>query len=127
MAKKADSILNIIDEDEDRDRVLPEDYPVNEPLAEQKHIDVVAKKGGVVCAFHDKPFSEYLEWVEFDEDDGQLTFVTKGGRLNDLGIEILPLMAKLLSKADHIHAYLMEDGKIRDYAKVQLLIRRTLH
>lgn len=113
--------------DDEAVKLRPADSPVNPDLTEEMMIDVAVNRKAEVWAFHNKPFPGVLEWVEYDIDDGRLVFVTKGGKLNDFGITIGPLMRKYLKRARYVDAYLVRDRKIYDFIRVSLVARETVH
>ena len=122
MAKNKKPVLDL-----DDGPGVPEHVPVNLSLKKQMKVDVAVDKNSRVWALHSKPFPGPLQWVEFDAEDGSMVFITKDGRLNDLGVRIEPLMKKYIEKAHYIEAFLIKDNKPRDYAKVPLFVRGTLH
>ncbi|MEC8664285.1 MAG: hypothetical protein VXY16_02305, partial [Pseudomonadota bacterium] len=99
---------------------LPAHIPVNPILTDQMKVDVMVNKEGHIWVCHDRPFKEYVDWIEFDADAGRLIFVTQGGRLNDFGIQIKPLMAKYIKKADTADLLLMKNKKLHDFSRVAL-------
>ncbi|MCB9990128.1 MAG: hypothetical protein H6867_01955 [Rhodospirillales bacterium] len=120
MAKKEKSML-------EGERVIPENVPLNPDLISEMLIDIAVNKDSDVWVCHDKPFPAVLEWVEYDPEEARLVFITKGGRLNDFGIEIGPVMAKYLVKAREADVYLIADDKIQDYIKVPLVLPASVH
>ncbi len=119
--KKKSSIL------EGEKKAIPPEVPVNPDLTEEMLVDIAVNKDSDVWVFHNEPFPGVLEWAEYDMEEEKLTFITKQGRLNDLGIEIKPLMSKYLRKAKSVTAYLVNDKKLHDFIEVPLLVRTTLH
>lgn len=113
--------------DDAPEKTIPAHVPVNADLTSEMLIDVTVNKESDVWVFHDRPFPEVLEWIEYDVDDARLVFVTKGGRINDFGIRIGPLMEKYLQKAEQVDAYLVKDKQIHDYIRVPLVTRRLTH
>lgn len=107
--------------------IIPDGIPVNPDLTSKMLIDIAVNKNSDVWVFHDKPFPELLQWAEYDIDDGRLVFITKGGMINDFGLEIQPLMRKYLRKADTIDIILVYDQKIQDYGRLKLITRNTTH
>lgn len=114
-------------ENDRQEKTLSDDIPVNADLTSGMLIDVSVNKNSEVWVFHNKPFPNVLEWIEYDAEESSLVFVTKGGRLNDLGIKIGPLMHKYLHKANEAAAFLVFDNQIHDVARVPIIVRGTLH
>lgn len=106
---------------------LPAHIPVNPILTDQMKVDVMVNKEGHIWVCHDRPFKEYVDWIEFDADAGRLIFVTQGGRLNDFGIQIKPLMAKYIKKADTADLLLMKNKKLHDFSRVALVTRQLVN
>lgn len=106
---------------------LPAHIPVNPILTDQMKIDVMVNKEGHIWVCHDRPFKQYVDWIEFDADAGRLIFVTQGGRLNDFGIKIKPLMAKYIKKANTADLLLMKNKKIHDFGRVPLVTRQLVN
>jgi len=113
------------EDDQNQDGVA-DDSPINDDMISQMLIDVVVNDDDRVWVFHDKPFDGILEWAEYDADLARLVFVTKNGKINDLGLQIQPLMQKPLAQAEYIEAYLIQDKVFRDYAKVSLVTRGSV-
>lgn len=72
---------------------------------------------------HDKPFHDYLHWVEFDSDLMKLTLVHRNGRVQDYGRKIHPNMADALRKTRQIFTMLLENDKVTDTYILPLLVR----
>jgi len=123
MVKKTKTMLDTMV----RKPVLPPDYPVNEDLTSKMLIDVAVNRDSEVWVFHSQPFPGVLEWVEYDIDEARLIFITKGGKLNDFGITIGPVMRKYLQSAQQISAYLIMEKQIHDFIQVPLIARRMMH
>jgi predicted GH43/DUF377 family glycosyl hydrolase len=110
--------------------VAPEEeaeIPVNPDVITQMKIDVSVNQSSRVFVFHDKPFPKPLEWAEYDAEDARLVFITKGGFLNDFGMDINSEMQKYIENAEYLEAFLIKDNETLDYANVRLFVRKTLH
>ncbi len=103
------------------------DIPVNADINSQMKIDVTIDRNAQVRVFHNKAFPGLLKWVEYDADDGSLVFITEGGRLNNFSIALTKEMKKYLPQARHVEAFFIQDGTARDYTKVEMITRTTLH
>ncbi len=91
--------------------------------AAQMKIDVAVNAEGGVLVLHDKPFPDYLEWIEFDAETGEMTFITAEGKLQDLGMLIHAPMSKHVARARQVCTVCIRDGDVRDLGIVPLLVR----
>lgn len=90
--------------------------------AAQMKIEVAVNAEGHVLVLHEKPFPDYLEWIEFDAQTGLMTFITAGGKLQELGLTIFPPMTKYVLKAQNVGVICVRGGEIRDMGLVPLTI-----
>ena len=119
---------NIIEEvSVQADADLSAQSPVKPDLLSQMQIDISVNKSSQVFVFHTKPFPDILEWAEYDAEDRRLVFITKGGFLNDFGMDVSPKVQKYLERAEFIEAFLIDGEKTLDYANVKLFVRKMLH
>jgi hypothetical protein len=102
---------------------MDDDSPILPPAASKMKIDVAVNKDSRVWVIHDKPFPAYLEWVEFDVETGTMTFVTKGGRLQELGLKIHHPMDDYVAQANQVCVVWLEEGQIRDIGLVPMTVR----
>lgn len=102
---------------------LPPDFPVLPAAAPQMKIDVVVNRDCKVWVLHDRPFPDYLEWIEFDAETGMMTFIAAGGRMQDLGMTIHPPMDKLVREAKEVCVMMIRDKKVRDMGLVPLTVQ----
>lgn len=92
--------------------------------AAKMKIDVAVNPDGQVLVLHEQPFPDYLEWIEFDFDTGELTFITPGGKLHDLGMIIHPPMNKYVAAAKEVCTICIRNEEIRDMGLVPLVIHK---
>ncbi len=111
----------------DEETPLPAHIPLNPDLTDAMLVDIAIDKNAQVWVFHNKPLPDILEWIEYDQTDKRLVFVTKGGRLNDFGLTIKPLMHKYLCKAQTADVMLVYDETIHDFIRVPLIINGSLN
>ncbi|GEM_PF-1267119 len=102
---------------------LPPEYPVLADVAPQMKIDVVVNRDNMLYVLHDKPFPSYLEWIEFDAATGAMTFITAGGKMQDLGMVIYPPMDKFVMEAKEACVMMIRDKKVRDMGLVPLTVQ----
>ena len=100
------------------------DSPLWPKAADRMKIDVTVNADAQVWVLHDQPFPDYLEWIEFDVPTGTMTFITAGGKLQDLGLTIYSPMKELVARANDICTIYLRDGQIRDMGMVRLVIRK---
>jgi len=86
-------------------------------------IDVAVNAEGKVLVLHEKAFPDYLEWVEFDAQTGEMTFITAGGKLQDLGLIIHPPMNKHVARAHEVCTICVRNNEIRDMGLLPLTVR----
>lgn len=104
-------------------RALPPDAPLWPAAAPQMKIDVVVNRDHKIWVIHDRPFPDYLEWVEFDAECGAMTFVTAQGKLQDLGMTIHPPMDKYVRAAKEVCVMMIRDKEVRDMGVVPLTVQ----
>lgn len=92
--------------------------------AAKMKIDVAVNPDGQVLVLHEQPFPDYLEWIEFDFDTGELTFITPGGKLHDLGMIIHAPMNKYVAAAKEVCTICIRNEEIRDMGLVPLVIHK---
>ena len=77
----------------------------NNPL----EIEVVTNDDGRVIVFHDKPFNKEVSWFEFDLESNKLDFILDGGETRDIGLPLVPAMARNMQNTHQILMVLMND------------------
>lgn len=107
----------------DEGTVPAADLPVHPPAASKMNIDVTVNDKSEVWVIHDQAFPDYLEWVEFDVESGVMTFVTPGGKIQDLGLTIHPPMSNYVARAKDVCAIWVQDKEICDINLVPLTVR----
>lgn len=99
------------------------DIPVwSKSINDQMKVDVAVSADGKVVVLHDRPFPDYLEWVEFDARSGEMTFVTAGGKLQDLGLMIYAPMNKYVSRAMDVCVICIRNHEVRDMGLLPLVV-----
>lgn len=107
------------------EKPLPDDIPLWPGSAAAKmKIDVVVNPEGKVLVLHEKPFPDYLDWIEFDLGTGEMTFITPGGKLHELGMIIHPPMDKYVALAKDVCTICVRENEIRDMGLVPLVIHK---
>lgn len=91
--------------------------------ASRMKIDVAVNAEGKVVVLHEQAFPDYVEWVEFDAQTGEMTFVTAGGKLQDLGMIIHPPMSKHVARAHEVCTICVRNNEIRDMGLLPLTVR----
>jgi hypothetical protein len=87
-------------------------------------VDVAINKDGLVWILHDRPFPDIVEWVEFDIDSKIMTFITYGGKLQNLGISIHPPMDEKIARARSVFVMQVQNGEIRDMGRLPLITQQ---
>lgn len=100
------------------------DIPVWRGSAASKmKIDVAVNAEGQVVVLHDQHFPDYLEWIEFDVTTGEMSFITAGGKIQDLGMIIHAPMNKFLAKALEVCTICVRGDNVRDMGFLPLIVR----
>ena len=107
----------------DMQSVMVSDQPPFPPLIREMDAGLMINEHDDVWLVHDKPFRDYLHWVEFDADLMSLTLIHRNGRVQDYGRKVDPGLAKSLKNARHIFTMLLENDKVTDTYILPLLIR----
>lgn len=92
-------------------------------VAARMKVDVAVSPDGKVLVLHDQPFPSYLEWVEFDAETGEMTFVTSEGKIQGLGLTIFAPMNKHVAKAHDVCTICVRNNEIRDMGLVPMTVR----
>lgn len=103
--------------------VIPDSLPLWPAATLGMKIDVAVNEDSKIWVIHDKPFPDYLEWVEFDKEAGVLTFVTATGKIQDLGMQIHAPMDDFLAQAGEVCVLMVRDGQVRDMGRVPLTVQ----
>jgi hypothetical protein len=104
--------------------VVRKSRPVWPEAATTMNIDVAVNSDSSVWVIHDKHFPDYIEWVEFDMESRVMTFVTAGGKIQNLGLTIHPPMDGYVARAKQVALVLFKDKEIRDFGIVPIAVRR---
>lgn len=100
--------------------------PLWPDAAATMNIDVVVNKDSSIWVFHDQHFPEYLEWVEFDEERREMTFVTAKGKIQNLGLTLHPPMDRYVAQAKQVCVVLVKDNEFRDVGMLPLAVRKPI-
>lgn len=100
------------------------DLPVDPPLASLMPVDIVINDEGKVWIMHKQPLKKRLLWVEYDQDMKKITLVTKGGIVQDLGMQINDTIAKYLRKATSLYIMSASKETKRSFSISPLAVRR---
>lgn len=92
-------------------------------LADKMKVDLIVKPDGELWLFHDEPFSENIEWVEYDINEKTMTFINDKGELQSLGMVITKLMEPCLLNSKVFHLALVENEQIRRKKNVPVILR----
>jgi hypothetical protein len=103
--------------------VVISDLPPFPPLTGEMDACLMVNERKMIWLVHDRPFRDYLHWVEFDADRNKLTLVLGGGRVQDYGREIHRNMADLLKDARQIFTLHVENKKVVDTYVLPLVVR----
>lgn len=102
-----------------------EDSVVLPHVSSVMNVDLLVKEQGGVWILHDKPFKDYLRWVEYDQMDNELTIVTQSGKIQGLGLTIPDQMIPPILQEHEIRLIQIRDKKIWDVYCLQLLVREV--
>lgn len=102
------------------DKKAAADLPLWPDAATAVKFDVAVNDDGQIWVIHDQPFPDLIEWIEFDAEKGVMTFITPGGKLQNLGVTIHPPMTHAVAAARQVCLIMMMNGEIRDMGLVPL-------
>tara|TARA_B100001989_G_C24535243_1_gene463938 strand:+ start:717 stop:1055 length:339 start_codon:yes stop_codon:yes gene_type:complete len=109
----------------DSDALPPvEEKPVLDNLGKISKMTLAVSETGQVYIFHEKPFPEPINWVEFDPEIAQMHLVSQNGRLQDLGIKVEPELNEQIKSCQKIYVVRIENGKEQEIFEMPLLIRQ---
>lgn len=101
------------------------DLPVWPKAVDAMKIEVAVNAECQVWVLYDRPFPDFLDWIEFDVPTGAMTFITAGGKLQDLGITIHSPMKEFVAEARDVYTICLQGKKhIRDAGLVRLIVRK---
>lgn len=102
---------------------LPDEAPLWPAATSEMKIDVAVNEDCKVWVIHNKPFPDYLEWVEFEPATGMMNFITAKGKIQDLGTAIYQPMAEYVAQAKEVCVMMVRNNEVRDMALVPLIIQ----
>tara|TARA_R110002072_G_scaffold278394_1_gene440209 strand:- start:315 stop:650 length:336 start_codon:yes stop_codon:yes gene_type:complete len=107
------------------ENILPpiEELPVLPHMNTTMKFDLAFSHEGEVYVFHDKAFSERINWAEYDSKEAQLYFVAENGRIQNLGLKIFKDMQKIIMQARRIFIIYVENGVQKQIIEMPLLIQ----
>ncbi len=107
----------------EKEGVLQGNDPNLATLQSMMNVDIVVSKSGDICIFHDKAFSDRVEYAEFNVDTSELSFILRWGMVQSLGEKIPSKFCGNFEEAKYIYAVLGRLGKVEDMFCVPLLCR----
>ena len=87
-----------------------DDLPVLPALRKSMDVDLAVNANGRVYLFYDGKIAEDTEYALYSMDDSSLTLVSKGGRLQDIGMTVHKPMRKYMRGGDSIYVVEMIGG-----------------
>lgn len=92
------------------------------PLSKLMKVDFLFNADGVWLV-HDKPFSELIDWMEYDAELEAVTLVTVNGQCHDLGLTVPYDIGRHLETASEVNIMYMQNGQLADLALVPIVTR----
>lgn len=107
------------------DTPLPpvDELPVLPPLRDGMDVDLAANDKGDLFVFHEKSFSETVDYVLYDLDNDRLLFIGEEGRMQDIGMTIHPPMREKMQNSTHVYIVHVDNGKPGQVLDVPLMIQ----
>ena len=93
-------------------------------LSSQMRVDVIVNPDGKIWFLHDKPLNHRIEWIEYDQEEKSIAFVTDDGLIQNLGMQATDIMDKYLIKGENANLAFVENGKIISKANIAITIRK---
>lgn len=87
-------------------------------------IALILHKDGLIWMFHDKAFPSELQWVEYDGDENEVTFICKGGLGIALGLPISPQLAEEWRHAEYMMTAHVENDEVQGTMLVSVATRK---
>lgn len=123
-----DDILAAIKErDDPKKYVIPAGAPVLPSIVSNgRDAELVVNADGMAMVLYNKPLEEAIHWVEYDIDLAMLTFVTREGKVQGLGMKVHKPFRKYLSKAEQVLLIYMENAEqAKEIYPAKLVVRHV--
>jgi hypothetical protein len=97
------------------------------PFDPAMRVELAVNDRAEAIVFHNKPFVQELSWLEFDLDEGKLTFVMESGDLRDFNIPVRPELSRYMQNAFQVLMVLMDErtGEPVEGGYIPLIIHRA--
>lgn len=94
------------------DDVLPsvDECPVLADAVGEMKLDLAVNDDGEIYLFHEKPFNEAVNWVEYSEVEQKIYLVTQEGRIQGLGMKVPKLIGGKIDQSIRIFLVHVENG-----------------
>lgn len=119
------SVLDDLD-DEVKAFVEDPDSPIRIPLSLNMALYLAVSPEGQLVVFHDKPFDEGIEWLEFNAEASSMLVVTGRNRIQPLGFMIPQQMRKKIKRSKNaMLLHVVDGGHMKDMAYVPVVHELT--
>ncbi len=88
-----------------------DDLPVAQDALKVMKLDLAVSDLGEVYVFHEKAMPEPVNWVEYDQSNRKLYFISKSGRIQSLGMDVKNRMNDVIAQARRIFLIHRENGE----------------
>jgi len=113
---------NAVESQPDNQDVYEEESMILPALTSLMSVDFVLNGDGSVWILHDKPFSHYLKWVEYDAAHNHIAIIMQEGKIQPLGLVIPDSMMPKLIQAEKICVTQLRNKKVWDVYILPFLV-----
>lgn len=98
-----------------------DECPVLADAVREMKVDFAVNNSGEIYVFHEKPFKETINWIEYYESEQRICFVTDEGRIQGLGMTIPKVIADQITTSNRVFLIHVENGKAKTMLEVSFI------
>ena len=102
-----------------------DEMPVLANMTDAMKLDLAVSDEDKIYIFHDKPFQERVNWVEYDMDTKQIFCITEKGRIQGLGLNVKKNMQEQIIKATCIFVVYVDKGETKEILEMPIIFHST--
>ncbi|MGH1455773.1 MAG: hypothetical protein ACRBDI_03240 [Alphaproteobacteria bacterium] len=106
----------------DKNALPPVDeMPVLDGAADTMKMTLAAGASGTIYVFHEKPFPEPVNWVEYNADSAMLIFISSVGRMQPIGLKVPKQLANVIDTQNKIIVSHLVNGEEKQVFEMPLV------
>lgn len=104
-----------------------DEMPVLQAASDEMVLTVAVSDLNEVYIFHDKPFQEEVNWVEYNTDNCKFVLISPVGRLQSVGLNIPEPMKATIEGLNTVFVIHVVDGVEQRIIEVPLVRQKYKH